>query len=59
VGSVELLFHSIAEQDIKTKMYLYDQQTVVISLKQNEKANEKCKQKKTIRTPWSVVNINS
>lgn len=48
VGSVELLFHSIFEQDIKTKMYLYYTISKRLSfhLKQNERANEKCKQKK-------------
>ena len=59
VESVELLFHSIAEQDIKTKMYLYDQQTVVISSKTKREGQREVQAKKTIRTPWSVVNINS
>lgn len=59
VGSVELLFHSIAEQDIKTKMYLYDQQTVVISFKTKREGQREVQAKNQSELHGLSSKINS
>lgn len=52
-------FHLRTRYQNKNVSILYDQQTVVISFKTKREGQREVQAKKKIRTPWSVVNINS